>query len=98
MSNIWMIVKLRDLKTGQKVSEKSKLMCQFGGPRSSMFPSVLEHCRTAMYSSDCGFPWDSFYKVKEVGWYVMKRVSLVTVVGWDCEKSSSQNKNNVFII
>ena len=31
-----------------------------------------------------GFPQDPLYKIEVVGWYVMKRASVVTVIGWDC--------------
>ena len=42
---------------------------------------VPDRCRTAMYSSDLGLGGDPFYKVEVVGWGVMKRVSLVTLIG-----------------
>ena len=35
-----------------------------------------------MYLSDLGFTLDPFYKVEGVGDCVMKRASLVNVIGW----------------
>ena len=38
----------------------------------------------AMFRSDLGFPWAPFYKVGLLGWYVMERASLVSMIGWEC--------------
>ena len=50
-------------------------------PVHSQQQYVPDSVRTAMYWSDLGFGGGPFYKIEVVGWYVMKRASLVTVIG-----------------
>ena len=49
-----------------------------------------------MYWSDLGFPWDPFYRVEVVGWYVVGRANLVAVRGWD-KGSQGNPKSDQYI-